>query len=119
MLVMNSVSMRDVIGNWGTEEFAPFSTSAGQEDMLKVSVNQKGFHVSQDGSVRHVFAHRQAWSCEAFERVEVDFAMGKFADVTELNADAAAIGNFELCIMHARAHAVVSTGDHPDRYKMV
>jgi len=91
--VMNSVVMRDnIFGMWGREEHLPFEKFAGHHDLnlnATVSVDKLGFKLSWGGSVRHVFAHRQAWVSMTFDRVEID---GK-VDVAEIDPADELAGN--------------------------
>jgi hypothetical protein len=89
-LVMNSVEIcHGIFGQWGEKETAAFQSSMeGQKDEVTVTVDKVGFHVSLDGMVSHVFAHRKPWSSDALVGVEVDFSLGNYAEVVEMPADA-------------------------------
>jgi hypothetical protein len=91
--VMNSVVMRDnFFGMWGREEYLPFEKFAEHQDLnLKatVSVDKVGFKLSWGGSVRHVFAHRQAMVSMTFDRVEIDGEV----DVAEIDPADELAGN--------------------------
>jgi hypothetical protein len=89
-LVMNSVEMcHGIFGQWGEKETAAYQSSMeAQKDEVTVTVDKVGFHVSIDGMVSHVFAHRKPWSSDALVGVEVDFSQGNYAEVVEMPADA-------------------------------
>jgi hypothetical protein len=55
-------------GGWGREERIPYPTGRGPY-IAKIVVTGDGFHVYEDGKLRHVFAHRDPWA--SFSRVDV------------------------------------------------
>jgi hypothetical protein len=55
-------------GGWGREERIPLSAGRGPY-IATIEVTEAGFHVYEDGTLRHVFAHRDPWA--SFSRVEV------------------------------------------------
>jgi len=84
-VIMNSIVMDGIFGNFGDEEQIPLNTSAGPDKdcfVMTVSVDSRGFHVTSSDMPSHLFRHRVPWASEQMRAIEVDTSFGNHQHTT-------------------------------------